>query len=233
MHFPGYSLTPVLFTPDGHGFIAEKGGNLYRVDFPLQIERTHARPTGTASRRWRFRPTAPCWHPSAKIGPHAYPRWTTARRSPWAIFPISRPAWRLPLTAASRSSGASLEIADKKTIGQIARWDIKTGKLLDPWLGHRGKVTALAVSPKHFLLASASSDAVKIWDLRAGREVAQLDPENGRQRARAGLASHGKIARRGGRHESGQALGFERNSLQGHQHRFSAWHPADGLHRQR
>ena len=61
-------------------------------------------------------------------------------------------------------------------IGQIARFDVKSGKRLDPWLGHRLGVTALANSPTHQLLASASFDAREaLGDLRMGREIAQLD----------------------------------------------------------
>jgi len=64
---------------------------------------------------------------------------------------------------------ALVSLGDDRT---LRRWDVKTGKELDPPVGHQNPVTAIAFSPNGKLLASGSFDrTVRLWDPIVGREI--------------------------------------------------------------
>ncbi len=52
-------------------------------------------------------------------------------------------------------------------LGYIRAWDIKSGREQATWKAHPDRITSLALSPDHTLLASASEseDEAKVWDL--------------------------------------------------------------------
>jgi WD40 repeat protein len=54
--------------------------------------------------------------------------------------------------------------------GAIQRWQFKTGKLLQTYLGHTGEVVSLAIASDNRTLVSGSRDkTVRVWDLETGK----------------------------------------------------------------
>jgi len=69
-------------------------------------------------------------------------------------------------------SGGSPEAYEDTYPGEVRIWDGRDGKELACLLGHRRRVTALAVSADGKTVASGSTDRlVKLWDLASGREL--------------------------------------------------------------
>jgi WD40 repeat protein len=58
--------------------------------------------------------------------------------------------------------------------GRIQLWDVSNGRAVLTLIGHTGRVLAVAISPDGRLLASASQESVKVWDLTAGLEKGEL-----------------------------------------------------------
>ena len=56
----------------------------------------------------------------------------------------------------------------------VRLWDVSSGRQLRVWVGHELGVTALAFSRDGRTLTSASSDAIKVWDLSSGNLVSSL-----------------------------------------------------------
>lgn len=51
-------------------------------------------------------------------------------------------------------------------------YDAETGREVGVWKGHRGPISALAVSPDNRYLASGGQDRmIRLWDIRTGREL--------------------------------------------------------------
>jgi WD40 repeat protein len=57
----------------------------------------------------------------------------------------------------------------------VKLWDADTGREMGTFLGHTGRVEALAISPCGNLFASASTDGIRIWDIRTGKEFIRLE----------------------------------------------------------
>ena len=58
----------------------------------------------------------------------------------------------------------------------IQIWDLQTQTLQSSWQGHNDWITAVAISPKAQLLASASLDGtIKLWDLQTGHLQYTID----------------------------------------------------------
>jgi WD40 repeat protein/serine/threonine protein kinase len=55
-------------------------------------------------------------------------------------------------------------------------FDAETGELLMKYVGHFGGVSALAISPDGWLLASGGTDGmIKVWDVASGEEIGTLE----------------------------------------------------------
>lgn len=62
----------------------------------------------------------------------------------------------------------------------ILIWDMTTGKVREPLLGHNGPIYGLAWSPDGRRLASCSEDrSIRIWDVLGGRVLSTLTGHNG------------------------------------------------------
>ena len=82
-------------------------------------------------------------------------------------------AWHVD--AGRRVAGLTFSLEGGTLFGQyeqdarILRWEVKTGRALEPFRGHQGDVVRLALSPEGSRLASASADGtVRLWDVGTG-----------------------------------------------------------------
>jgi RNA polymerase sigma factor (sigma-70 family) len=69
--------------------------------------------------------------------------------------------------------------------GVIRLWDVATGKELRRFVGHRGRISLIALSPNGGLLASwgmtgSNGDGVRVWEIATGKEMRRLQgPKEG------------------------------------------------------
>ena len=54
----------------------------------------------------------------------------------------------------------------------IYKWDAQTGRMLQTFAGHRGRVIGLCVTPNDRLLISADSEELKMWGIDNGELIA-------------------------------------------------------------
>jgi WD40 repeat protein len=58
---------------------------------------------------------------------------------------------------------------------EIRLWDLRTRQALEPLIGHRGRISAIAMSPDNKILASSSLDnSTKLWDIQQGRLIGSI-----------------------------------------------------------
>ena len=73
--------------------------------------------------------------------------------------------------------------------GLIKLWDLTMGKLLHEFTFHSGAITALAIHPSEFLMASASADrTLRLWDLETFEPLCCTPPESCAARPKPGPA---------------------------------------------
>jgi WD40 repeat protein len=57
----------------------------------------------------------------------------------------------------------------------VRLWDVRTGREVSPWPGHRAPVTALSFSPDGRTLVSRSTATICLWDVRTWKPSARYD----------------------------------------------------------
>ena len=65
-------------------------------------------------------------------------------------------------------------------VGEAQLWDLRTGKLVRSYLGHRDSLYSARLSPDGKILATAGYDQkIKLWETDSGKELRTLDGHNG------------------------------------------------------
>ncbi len=168
------SVGPLAFSPDGLGILCEKGLDLVHVAIPQQPEFLTLSDHRNGILQVAFSPdgkhlasasrdgTARLWNPETgkglvMAGNHLGPMTSVA------------------FSADSQTVFLSLAGSRTAKPHDIGRWDVRTGKRLEPLGGHETQITSLAASPRHPWLASGSKDGVvKGWDLVNNKEAFSL-----------------------------------------------------------
>ena len=189
MFFPGCNANPLTFTPDGRGLIAGKAANLIHLALPVHAEYL-------TLKEHQFGIPALAYSPDGKYiawisNDKSAQLWNSENGTMVEMAKFAEPSRCLVFSPDGQTVflGDTHTAGDKKKVGKIARWDIKSGKRLASLFGHESAITALAVSPRHSLLVSASNDEMKLWDLTTGKEIDHLNKSVGLKLVRS-LAFH-------------------------------------------
>ena len=92
--------------------------------------------------------------------------------------------------------------------GVVKLWDLTMGRLVHEFTQHTAPISALAIHPTEFLMASASQDrTLRLWDLESFEQVCCTPPESGQ--VRRVLFSEDGSALLSGAEESLKVWGWE------------------------